>query len=185
MTMHSLVRSLLTVLCVIQISDYFVTRCFVNTLRPRQDGRQFPDDIFRCIFVNDKFYILIKMSLKFVSTGPNNNIPSLFQIMAWRRSGDKPSSETVVISWLTHICVTRPHWVKTIPSITNGFLSFIIHILQHHSTDIAVIACQWSNNDGYREKSVATWLEKIHDKVWRVRIFLEKYNDLKRLYNCV
>ena len=25
----------------------------VNTLRPRQDGRQFPDDIFKCIFLNE------------------------------------------------------------------------------------------------------------------------------------
>ena len=89
---------------------------WVNTLRPRQDGHHFPDDIFRCIFVNEKFYILIKISLKFVPTGPNNNIPSLFQIMAWRWSGDKPLSETMVISWLTHICVTRPQWVNTHPN---------------------------------------------------------------------
>ena len=52
--------------------------------------------------------------------GPNNNIPSLFQIMAWRRSGNKPLSETMVISWLTHICVTRPQWVKkSIGSLSN------------------------------------------------------------------
>ena len=25
----------------------------VNTLRPRQDGRHFPDDIFKCIFLNE------------------------------------------------------------------------------------------------------------------------------------
>ena len=89
---------------------------WVNTLRPRQDGHHFPDDILRCIFVNEKFYILIKISLKFVPTGPNNNIPSLFQIMAWSRSGDKPLSETMVISWLTHICITRPQWVNTHPN---------------------------------------------------------------------
>ena len=26
---------------------------FINTLRPRQDGRHFPDDIFKCIFLNE------------------------------------------------------------------------------------------------------------------------------------
>ena len=26
---------------------------YLNTLRPRQDGRQFPDDIFKCIFLNE------------------------------------------------------------------------------------------------------------------------------------
>ena len=25
----------------------------VNTLRPRQNGRHFPDDIFKCIFLNE------------------------------------------------------------------------------------------------------------------------------------
>ena len=29
-------------------------------------------------------------------------------MMAWRRSGDKPLSETMMVGLLTHICVTRP-----------------------------------------------------------------------------
>ena len=33
---------------------------------------------------------------------------ALVQIMAWRRPGDKPLSETMMISLLTHVCVTRP-----------------------------------------------------------------------------
>ena len=33
--------------------------------------------------------------------------------MAWRRPGDKPLSELMVASFLTHICVTRPQWVKS------------------------------------------------------------------------
>ena len=37
-----------------------------NTLRPRQDGLHFPDDIFKCIFLNDIVSISIKISLKFV-----------------------------------------------------------------------------------------------------------------------
>ena len=32
--------------------------------------------------------------------------------MAWRRTGDKPLSEPMMVSLLTHICVTRPQWVK-------------------------------------------------------------------------
>ena len=28
------------------------------------------DDIFKCIFLNEKFFILIKISLKFVPRGP-------------------------------------------------------------------------------------------------------------------
>ena len=32
--------------------------------------------------------------------------------MAWRRPGDKPLSEAMMVSLLTHICVARPQWVK-------------------------------------------------------------------------
>ena len=84
----------------------------VNTLRPRQNGRHFADDIFKCIFLNENVWIPIKISLKFVPKGPINNIPALFQIMAWRRPGDKPLSEPMMVSLTTHVCVTRPQWVK-------------------------------------------------------------------------
>ena len=53
--------------------------------------------------------ISIKISLKFDPKGPNNNIPALVQIMAWRRPGDKPLSEPMMDNLPTHICVTRPH----------------------------------------------------------------------------
>ena len=41
-----------------------------------------------------------------------NNIPALVQIMACGRPGDKPLSEPMMVNLLTHICVTRPQWVK-------------------------------------------------------------------------
>ena len=80
----------------------------INTLRPRQNGRCFADDTFKRIFFSENVRISIKISLKFVPKGPINNIPALVQIMAWRRSGDKPLSEPMIVSLLTHICVTRP-----------------------------------------------------------------------------
>ena len=73
---------------------------FVNTLRPRQNGRHFADDTFNSIFSNENVRILIKFSVKFVPKGPNNNNPALVQIMAWRRPGDNPLSEPVMVSLL-------------------------------------------------------------------------------------
>ena len=35
------------------------------------------DDIFRCITVNENFFIFIKISLKFFPKGPINNNPLL------------------------------------------------------------------------------------------------------------
>ena len=57
------------------------------TLRPRQNGRHYADDIFKCIFLNESVWIPIKISLKFVPKVPINNIPALVQIMAWHRPG--------------------------------------------------------------------------------------------------
>ena len=82
-----------------------------NTLRPRQNGCHFADDVFKCIFLNENVWILLKISLKFVPKGPINNIPSLVQIVAWRQPGNKSLSEPVMVSLLTHICVARPQWV--------------------------------------------------------------------------
>ena len=78
----------------------------VNTLRLRQNGRHFVDDIFKCISLNENIWILVTISLKFVTKGPINNIPALVQIMAWHRPGEKPLSKTMMASLLTHIYVS-------------------------------------------------------------------------------
>ena len=48
-----------------------------------------------------------KIPLTDIHQGPINNSPALVQIMAWRRSGDKPCSESAMVRLPTHIC--RPH----------------------------------------------------------------------------
>ena len=47
----------------------------VNTLRLRQNGHHFADDILKCIFSNENIQILMKISLKFVPEG--HNVPAL------------------------------------------------------------------------------------------------------------
>ena len=52
--------------------------------------------------------------------------------MAWRRLGDKPWSEPMMVSLLKHICATRPQWVKDGLSIINFiFITLIIRVLQY------------------------------------------------------
>ena len=41
------------------------------------NGRHFPDDIFKCILLNENVLISITISLKFVRKGQINNIPAL------------------------------------------------------------------------------------------------------------
>ena len=61
----------------------------INTLTPRQNGRHFADDIFKCIFLNENVWIPIKISLKFVPKGPINNIPAPArrQAIIWTNDG--------------------------------------------------------------------------------------------------
>ena len=47
-----------------------------NSSLPGQSGRHFADDIFKCIFVNEKFCISIKISLKFFPKGSIDNDPA-------------------------------------------------------------------------------------------------------------
>ena len=85
-----------------------------NTLRLRQNGRHFPDDIFKRIFLNENVWIPIKISLKFVPKGPIKNIPALVQI---RRQAIIWSNDSL----LMHICITRPQWVKS------SYVAFLHH----------------------------------------------------------
>ena len=116
----------------------------LNTLRPRQDGRYFADDVLKCIFLNENVWISLTIPLKFLPKGPINNIPVLVQIMAWRRPGDKPLSEPRMESLLTHICVTWPQWVNMISwAITYDFMS--CHVTSYH------ISCHMSHHVPYHK----------------------------------
>ena len=56
----------------------------INSLRAWQDGRHFPDVIFKDVLFNEIVKGSINDSLKFVPKGPFDNIPAMVQIMAWR-----------------------------------------------------------------------------------------------------
>ena len=95
------------------ITMYFLCLSYLIALTPRQNGRHFADDIFKCILLIGNVWIWNTFSLKVVpKVVPKGQIPALVQIMAWRRPGDKPLSEPMTVSLLAHICVTRPQWIK-------------------------------------------------------------------------
>ena len=94
----------------------------INALRPRQNGCYFPDSIFKCIVLNAKVRISIKVSLKLVPVGPIKKAQHLVQIMDQSGSGDKPLSEPMVVRLLTHKCVTRPQQVKYLAAITIHYM---------------------------------------------------------------
>ena len=82
-----------------------ITHQAINILRPRQNGRHFTDNPFKHIFFNETVRISIKISLKFVSKGHNNNIPASVQIMAWCQPGNNSLSVPMTVRLPRRICV--------------------------------------------------------------------------------
>ena len=78
-------------------------------------------------------WILIEISWKFVPKV--RNITALVRLMAWRRPGDKPLSEPVMVRLPTHICITRsqwvnPEWVAGLWSLGSPALFFFFHHIE-------------------------------------------------------
>ena len=70
------------------------------------NGHHFPDDIFEMNFFEWNVWIWMQMSLKFV---PRVQL-TISHIVSVGRPGDKPSSETMMVSLLTQICITQSQW---------------------------------------------------------------------------
>ena len=100
----------------------------VNTLRPRQNGRHFPDDIFKCIFCNANVRIWIQFSLKFVPNGPIDNKPALVQVMTRRLFGAKPLPEPMLSQFTDTYAALRGDESCAWKGLTLGLLN--LHMLQ-------------------------------------------------------
>ena len=162
-----------------------------DTLRPKQNGRHIPDDIFKCIFLNENVWISVKIPPKFVPMGPVNNIPSLVQIVAWRRPGDKPLSEPMMVSLLTHICITRPQWVNWIalslpsPGQTHAIQchhSYGRHMCTWMKTNVALV-WKYYPITSKSNMQVKTWnyppfqVERILSKPWIINCTVAVHKD--------
>ena len=56
----------------------------------------FADDIFKRIILNENVSMSIRISLKFVSRGSNDNKSALDHVMALHRTGDEPLPEQML-----------------------------------------------------------------------------------------
>ena len=153
----------------------------IITFRPRQNVCHFSDDIFKSIFLNENVWISIKISLKFVPGEPNNNFPSLVQIIAWRRPGDKPLSELMMVSLLTHICVTRSASMSYWKSMNRlmeldwrssiiRFVTFHIYIYGAHKSELrSSISMDGDYMDKRRVATFeSTWRHKTIVFCWKL-----------------
>ena len=58
----------------------------INIINPKQNDRNFADDIFKCISFHEMCCILFQISLNFVTKYASNEKPSLIQKMTWHRA---------------------------------------------------------------------------------------------------
>ena len=63
-----------------------------------KNGYHLPNNIFKYIFMNLKFCVLIQISLTFVPNGLIDNNPALVKIKGWRQIDKKPLSEPM-LTW--------------------------------------------------------------------------------------
>ena len=120
----------------------------IYTLRPRQNGRHFAVDHFKCIFWSVNTWISIITSLKFLLKGPTENNPALVYIVAWRRPGVKPLSEPMMVNSLTRICITQPQWVncKTTSVAIWLFGSYFDGFPVYGNKSAEMLCCIWTNS---------------------------------------
>ena len=147
----------------------FIRSLPIITLRTKQNGHQFPDNIFKCIFLNENIWNLIKISLKFVPKVPVNNIPALVKIMAWHRQGDKPLSEPMMVSLLMDTCSSQPQWVKDFEFVS-AYQTTLFKMPEKISWNVMVLpSVNWSWNQNtlwYLDEYHGCWCpDSLHHQV--------------------
>ena len=99
--------------------------------------------------------------------------------MAWRRTGNKPLSDPMVINLLEHIYVTRPQWVNQAEGLLQMDLTHLIYSLSHGTFARLAFRCVslWFGIDGcYPYPSGSLHSKKNH-------IILPMFAILKNMEN--
>ena len=181
--------------CCLSAPSHWLIQCWlpiINTLRQRQNGLHFADDIFQHIFLHENVWISLKISQNFVPKVSTNNIPALVQIMAWRRPGDKPLSQPIMVGLLTHICVIRPQWVNVVLwyQAERNFAA-IAQVLSCKMSSKTILLKLLPRLPGANKLSIALW-NSCYNSLWQLfsspsevvlHVFLARQNCHYMRYN--
>ena len=99
------------------------TSCAINTLRPRQNGRHFADDNFKCLFLNENVWNSIKISLKFVRKVQLTIFQHWFR---WWLGADQATSHYLNQLWLDYRRIYASlglNELKTMPMFSKNLLT--------------------------------------------------------------
>ena len=98
-----------------------------KSLRPRQIGRHFPDNIFKRILLIGNVRTSIEISLRCVPMGPTNTIKALDQIMAWHRPRTAHSR-----IYTRHSAQMSQFQLCHFANICTGWMKVVNMIIWHH-----------------------------------------------------
>ena len=122
----------------------------------------------------------IQISLKFAARGLSSTIPSFLKIMACRPPGDKPLSEPIMVSLLTHICVTRLQWVNCPPAqqTFDVFLQYFVsdnglsHVRHKTLPETMLVYYQVTPWEWVSVTSIKWLCKKFHTRklIWKSRL---------------
>ena len=110
--------------CIAWIKSFAIVSQAIET---ETNCRHFAANILKCIFLNENVWNVLTISLKLVPKVQLNNIPSLVQIKAWCRSGDKPLSYSMMI-WFTDGRSEWACWLKKCCLILNTSLVQLVSV---------------------------------------------------------
>ena len=111
-------------------------------------------------FLNENVQIPITILLKFVLNCQIKNIPAMVQIMTWRRLGNKPLSEPVMISLLTHIYVTRSHCI-TVHGCHLLQLNVIVFIFCHGAIQVGSAESHTPSVSWYHDGNLLNPIQRL------------------------
>ena len=126
-----------------------------NALRPRQNGRHFPDDIYKYIFLNENIWILIKISL---ISFPRVELTIFQHWFRYWLGADQATSHYLNQWWLVYRRIYASHGLNEIMIFIFRqflFVNFLrrpklsvlteISFLTQRLFSIYVVRCLWMN----------------------------------------
>ena len=125
------------------------------------------EDNFKCIFLNENDRMPIWISLKFIPRSPIDNKPALVQVMAWRRTGDKPLPELMLTQFTD--ADELSYYSQNIPrSRLEGFWynEASTNWLNWPNSQIPECTCSISHNDPFKTEMCTFLFWMDHCGIW-------------------
>ena len=123
------------------MSLYGVTRPqWDNSSLPWQNGRHFANDIFRYIFVNEKFCVLDTFSLKFFLQGSIANNPALVDNgLSLNRQQAIVCTNADLIHWRIYVALGEINELIA----TQDVMSFVNQVMKLNFQDLMMLSAKW------------------------------------------